>query len=73
MAYRKKTTRRATTGRSYTKRAAPRRKSTSKRAAPRAQVIKIQFSHVPMTPMGAMPNMFDGTMPAPTKPKTSKL
>lgn len=72
MAYRKKSYRAAPRRKSgYS--AAPKRRKSTKRAAPRAQVIKIQFSHVPQSPVGAMPNMYDpSSLPSP-KGKQSKL
>lgn len=75
MAYKRKTAKRAPARRSYSTRAAPRRKS-AKRAAPRAQVVKIQFSHVPMQqgPTGAFALMPDGSLgQAAPKPKGPKL
>lgn len=47
MAYRKSYSKKTYGKKSYSKRKTSAKKST-RRAAPRAQVIKIQFSHVPM-------------------------
>lgn len=79
MAYRRKTTRRTTSRaaprRSYSTRAAPRRKTARRKSAPKAQVIKIQFSHVPMQQQSIPLMGQDGQLVQLAKPnkKDSKL